>query len=181
MRYLVLIHLDEAMLDAMPERDMSVLNDRHLELNESLLKSGVDWNELERRAEAMVPTIDQFDPAYVENVIVPHFLVSIYDGERLSLPMIGALETALDALRDDAAVRAVVIAAKGRGFCAGHDLKEMRAEPSMASIAPQIACTAPIAAMAITAKAAAPTAKAWCWPNSMPASCRCARATAWSA
>ena len=28
----------------------------------------------------------EFDPAYVENVIVPHFLVSIYDGERLSLP-----------------------------------------------------------------------------------------------
>ncbi|QJR11991.1 hypothetical protein DSM104443_03074 [Usitatibacter rugosus] len=40
MRYLVLIHLDEQMLDAMPEAEMSVLNDRHLELNESLLKSG---------------------------------------------------------------------------------------------------------------------------------------------
>ena len=40
MRYLVLIHLDEAMLDAMPEKDMSVLNDRHLELNEALLASG---------------------------------------------------------------------------------------------------------------------------------------------
>ena len=31
----------------------------------------------------------EFDPAYVENVIVPHFLVSIYDGERPYLPMIG--------------------------------------------------------------------------------------------
>ena len=40
MRYLVLIHQDEQMLDAMPEAEMSVLNDRHLELNESLLKSG---------------------------------------------------------------------------------------------------------------------------------------------
>jgi len=40
MRYLVLIHLDEQMLGAMPEKDLSVLNDRHLELNESLLKSG---------------------------------------------------------------------------------------------------------------------------------------------
>jgi len=40
MRYLVLIHLDEQMLDAMPEKDMSVLNDRHLELNEALLESG---------------------------------------------------------------------------------------------------------------------------------------------
>ena len=35
---------------------------------ESLLKSGVDWTELERRAEAMVPTIDKFDPAYVEEM-----------------------------------------------------------------------------------------------------------------
>lgn len=35
---------------------------------ESLLKSGVDWKELERRAEAMVPTIEQFDPAYVEEM-----------------------------------------------------------------------------------------------------------------
>jgi hypothetical protein len=31
----------------------------------------------------------QFDAAYVENVIVPHFLASICQGERLSLPMIG--------------------------------------------------------------------------------------------
>jgi isopenicillin-N N-acyltransferase-like protein len=35
---------------------------------ESLLKSGVDWKELERRAEAMVPIIDKFDPAYVEEM-----------------------------------------------------------------------------------------------------------------
>ena len=35
---------------------------------ESLLASGVDWKELERRAEAMVPGIEQFDPAYVEEM-----------------------------------------------------------------------------------------------------------------
>jgi isopenicillin-N N-acyltransferase-like protein len=35
---------------------------------ESLLKSGIDWKELERRAEAMVPTVDKFDPAYVEEM-----------------------------------------------------------------------------------------------------------------
>jgi cytochrome P450 len=32
--------------------------------------------------------LTQFDAAYVENVIVPWFLVSTYQGERLSLPMI---------------------------------------------------------------------------------------------
>ncbi|MCX7363856.1 MAG: C45 family autoproteolytic acyltransferase/hydrolase [Alphaproteobacteria bacterium] len=35
---------------------------------ESLLKSGVDWKELERRAEAMVPGIEKFDPTYVEEM-----------------------------------------------------------------------------------------------------------------
>ncbi len=36
--------------------------------SESLLRSGVDWRELERRAEAMVPAIEKFDPAYVEEM-----------------------------------------------------------------------------------------------------------------
>jgi isopenicillin-N N-acyltransferase-like protein len=35
---------------------------------ESLLKTGVDWQELERRAEAMVPAIDAFDPTYSEEM-----------------------------------------------------------------------------------------------------------------
>ena len=40
MRYLCLIHLDAKLLAAMPEREMSVLNARHLELNDALLDSG---------------------------------------------------------------------------------------------------------------------------------------------
>jgi enoyl-CoA hydratase/carnithine racemase len=51
-------------------------------------------------------------------------------GERfnpLSLAMIGALDAELDAIAGDAAVRVVVLAGAGKGFCAGHDLKEMRA------------------------------------------------------
>src|SRR5512139_2447932 len=35
---------------------------------DSLLKSGVDWPELERRAEALVPSIDRFDPTYIEEM-----------------------------------------------------------------------------------------------------------------
>ena len=35
---------------------------------ESLLKSGVDWPELERRAEALVPSIEKFDPTYIEEM-----------------------------------------------------------------------------------------------------------------
>jgi len=45
----------------------------------------------------------------------------------LSFEMIAALDDALRAIAADATVRAVVLAANGRGFCAGHDLKEMRA------------------------------------------------------
>jgi enoyl-CoA hydratase/carnithine racemase len=45
----------------------------------------------------------------------------------LSSEMIAALDAALDAAAADASVRAIVLAANGRGFCAGHDLKEMRA------------------------------------------------------
>src|SRR5260370_7597905 len=33
--------------------------------------------------------LKEFDPAYVENVIVPWFLTSTSEGEKLSLPMIG--------------------------------------------------------------------------------------------
>lgn len=48
----------------------------------------------------------------------------------LSEGMLDALQAALDAAAADASARVVVIAAAGRAFCAGHDLKEMRAEPS---------------------------------------------------
>ncbi|MGB6604431.1 MAG: enoyl-CoA hydratase [Steroidobacteraceae bacterium] len=49
----------------------------------------------------------------------------------LSQDMMSALQRELDALSADAALRLVVLAAEGRAFCAGHDLKEMRAQPSL--------------------------------------------------
>jgi enoyl-CoA hydratase/carnithine racemase len=47
----------------------------------------------------------------------------------LSRDMIAALEGELDRVAADNGIRVVVLAASGRGFCAGHDLKEMRAHP----------------------------------------------------
>jgi enoyl-CoA hydratase/carnithine racemase len=41
--------------------------------------------------------------------------------------MIAAIQAELDAIASDASVRVVILAAEGKGFCAGHDLKEMRA------------------------------------------------------
>ena len=44
----------------------------------------------------------------------------------LSEEMLAALQARFDACRDDADLRVVVLAASGRAFCAGHDLKQMR-------------------------------------------------------
>ncbi len=46
--------------------------------------------------------------------------------------LLDALQAALDRVAADDTARVVVIAAAGKAFCAGHDLKEMRAEPSQA-------------------------------------------------
>ena len=50
----------------------------------------------------------------------------------LSESMLGALQKELDAVAADETARVVVLAAIGKAFCAGHDLKEMRAAPSLA-------------------------------------------------
>ena len=49
----------------------------------------------------------------------------------LSEGMLAALQAELDAVARDPTARVVVLAAAGKAFCAGHDLKEMRAEPSL--------------------------------------------------
>jgi enoyl-CoA hydratase/carnithine racemase len=51
----------------------------------------------------------------------------------LSVGLMTALEEALAALRADASIKAVVIAGAGPAFCAGHDLKEIRANPGRAN------------------------------------------------
>ena len=46
--------------------------------------------------------------------------------------MLQALQSALDRLHGDESVRVVILAAAGKAFCAGHDLKEMIARPELA-------------------------------------------------
>lgn len=50
----------------------------------------------------------------------------------LSEEMLAALQAALDAVAADPGARLVVLAAQGKAFCAGHNLKEMRAQPELA-------------------------------------------------
>ncbi len=47
----------------------------------------------------------------------------------LSLALMEAMQTELDRVRNDTAVKVVVVTGAGPGFCAGHDLKEIRANP----------------------------------------------------
>ncbi len=49
----------------------------------------------------------------------------------LSEALLAALQREFDAIAEDESVRVVVLAAEGKAFCAGHDLKEMRAKPSL--------------------------------------------------
>ena len=45
----------------------------------------------------------------------------------LTSEMLAALQSAFDSLGEDSKIRVVILAAEGKGFCAGHDLKEIRA------------------------------------------------------
>ena len=50
----------------------------------------------------------------------------------LSEEMLAALQFSLDEVAADPQARLVVLAAQGKAFCAGHNLKEMRAQPELA-------------------------------------------------
>jgi enoyl-CoA hydratase/carnithine racemase len=49
----------------------------------------------------------------------------------LSQAMLNALKDELAKIAADTSIKVVILAAAGKAFCAGHDLKEMRAEPSL--------------------------------------------------
>ena len=52
----------------------------------------------------------------------------------LSMTLMETLQAVLDAIREDPTVRVVVLKGAGPAFCAGHDLKEMRAQGDRAAI-----------------------------------------------
>ena len=82
----------------------------------------------------MTQPLSSSDTPYVinqrENGVVT---LTLNRGEKLnplSEEMLAALQAEIDAIAIDPKVRLVVLAARGKAFCAGHDLKQMRSEPS---------------------------------------------------
>ena len=76
------------------------------------------------------PTSTQEDPYVIRTDhqgIATLMLNRAQQFNALSQAMIAALQAELDAIAPDPAVRVVIIAGAGKAFCAGHDLKEMRA------------------------------------------------------
>jgi len=50
----------------------------------------------------------------------------------LSIELLAAMQAELDNIAQDKTIQVLVIAANGKAFCAGHNLKEMRANPDVA-------------------------------------------------
>ncbi len=78
-------------------------------------------------ADTTLVTGEPFVLTTVENGVASLTLNRPQRFNPLSSQMIAAIQAELNAIASDASVRVVILAAEGKGFCAGHDLKEMRA------------------------------------------------------
>src|ERR1700757_2922989 len=78
------------------------------------------------RADATLATKQPFVLTTVVNGVATLTLNRPERFNPLSSQMIAAIQVELDAIASDPSVRVVILAAEGKGFCAGHDLKEMR-------------------------------------------------------
>ncbi|MEY4644760.1 MAG: hypothetical protein RLZZ596_1591 [Pseudomonadota bacterium] len=76
-------------------------------------------------------------PALIQHTTDPHGVHQIRLNRpdvfnALSSEVMTALQQSLDVVTKDPCARVVVLSAQGKAFCAGHDLREMRASPSLA-------------------------------------------------
>jgi len=99
----------------------------------------------ERRSDPASATVVRRKPAPPAATVAPPLRRESSDGiakltlnrpdarNALSRPLMAALQAALGTIANDRTIKVVVIAAKGPAFCAGHDLKEIRANPGRAA------------------------------------------------
>jgi len=93
---------------------------------------GIGYNDDIRTAKApmniQTARVSAADPVLLRETIGPVALLTLNRPaarNSLSEALIEALSGSLSAIASDASIRAVVIAANGPAFCAGHDLKEL--------------------------------------------------------
>jgi enoyl-CoA hydratase/carnithine racemase len=79
------------------------------------------------RADATLTTEEPFVLTTVANGVATLTLNRPGRFNPLSSQMIAAIQAELSAIASRSSVRVVILTANGKGFCAGHDLKEMRA------------------------------------------------------
>ena len=79
------------------------------------------------RADATLAAEEPFVLTTVANGVATLTLNRPQRFNPLSSQMIAAMQAQLSAIAANSSVRMVILAAEGKGFCAGHDLKEMRA------------------------------------------------------
>ena len=73
------------------------------------------------------------EPLLLKSRVGPQLTLTMNRGAQFNALSEGLLAEMTDALRvagQDETIRVIVIAGAGKAFCAGHDLREMRAEPS---------------------------------------------------
>jgi enoyl-CoA hydratase/carnithine racemase len=79
------------------------------------------------RADATLAAEEPFVLTTVANGVATLTLNRPQRFNPLSSQMIAAMQAQINAIAANGSVRIVILAAEGKGFCAGHDLKEMRA------------------------------------------------------
>ena len=83
----------------------------------------------------MTANPDQPDPLVLREDTGPVATLTLNRPKQLnalSQDMLSALLKALDSVASDKSIRVAILQGSGRAFCAGHDLKEMRANPDLA-------------------------------------------------
>ncbi|MBA2057606.1 enoyl-CoA hydratase [Psychrobacter cryohalolentis] len=85
--------------------------------------------------QSVTPSTNINEPLVIKEIsgsVVTLTLNSPKQFNTLSIELLTAMQAELDSIAKDSSVQVLVIAANGKAFCAGHNLKEMRANPDEA-------------------------------------------------